>query len=536
MILTGVQHLLEECCFDFASRWLPSVLKDGGWDCAEALELDKWVATLRKNRWKLPDHAFQVGPGVSLLMIFPPIDKIEETAVHRLPTKATKVNEMIDHAARFAKVLRDPVREMRLEELHGRMEDMIRAMERQKDELESQNKAEMERIAEERVKLIKKESEALAKMVEEDDRNKHVLGSLIEDAFRSTILKNGTHELHNEEEDLELQQEGSPQSNDVDLSVEEEDPEEELEEESEPEAETGTPNEEPAYASEIPEQVEEAEPEPVTIIGEALTYGSEPPVEPPSDPECEPESMDEKPTLSLEADPEQPTEPDLFPEPEAEPITEGEAESTIEPASEPNEPSPDDKWSDKPEDELTDEPTEKPLKEEYPLIEDENGDLFPNPYGSAPTVKDPPLEEEQDWFATALPELPPQFEAIRSEDEWKFMPQKLMKRDRKKMKRRKTEPALPFIEEPIRPYGWSNIAKRDGYGGYGRVGDIKEDEETLSAPSPPPQSLPSPPESPEYLSSKFYASPRTVRIGPWNRWSGLTNDRVSSDEGKERWT
>ncbi|CZR68383.1 uncharacterized protein PAC_18282 [Phialocephala subalpina] len=38
-ILCQTQRLLEECCYDFAERWLPSMLEANGWDAPEAVEL-----------------------------------------------------------------------------------------------------------------------------------------------------------------------------------------------------------------------------------------------------------------------------------------------------------------------------------------------------------------------------------------------------------------------------------------------------------------------------------------------------------------
>lgn len=38
-LLNAVQRLLEECCYEFARIWVPSVLEEHNWDCAEAVEI-----------------------------------------------------------------------------------------------------------------------------------------------------------------------------------------------------------------------------------------------------------------------------------------------------------------------------------------------------------------------------------------------------------------------------------------------------------------------------------------------------------------
>jgi len=45
-LLNAVQRLLEECCYDFARTWVPSVLEEHNWDCAEAVEIIRWSEVL----------------------------------------------------------------------------------------------------------------------------------------------------------------------------------------------------------------------------------------------------------------------------------------------------------------------------------------------------------------------------------------------------------------------------------------------------------------------------------------------------------
>lgn len=49
-----IQQVLEESCFAFAKKWLPSVLQKRGWDCAAVCELTKWLPMLRKHVKRLP--------------------------------------------------------------------------------------------------------------------------------------------------------------------------------------------------------------------------------------------------------------------------------------------------------------------------------------------------------------------------------------------------------------------------------------------------------------------------------------------------
>ncbi|KAF2818312.1 hypothetical protein CC86DRAFT_433839 [Ophiobolus disseminans] len=52
-ILSSSQQILEEACFRFMKRWLPSVLKKYGWTCAAAVKLTKWLCKNNEGRNRL---------------------------------------------------------------------------------------------------------------------------------------------------------------------------------------------------------------------------------------------------------------------------------------------------------------------------------------------------------------------------------------------------------------------------------------------------------------------------------------------------
>src|SRR5215469_4868795 len=103
LILTTAQRVLEECCFRFTKRWLPSILKYHGWDCAEAVELTKWTRILAKRSasTNLPMHALKLS-GSTLQDILFATNKLRHTAVHRLPTSARGIGQLIQSAVKLA--------------------------------------------------------------------------------------------------------------------------------------------------------------------------------------------------------------------------------------------------------------------------------------------------------------------------------------------------------------------------------------------------------------------------------------------------
>lgn len=47
-VLSDIQQVLEECCFDFTKKWLSSEVKNHKWDCAVAMKLTEWLKFLAK--------------------------------------------------------------------------------------------------------------------------------------------------------------------------------------------------------------------------------------------------------------------------------------------------------------------------------------------------------------------------------------------------------------------------------------------------------------------------------------------------------
>ena len=105
-ILTQTQRLLEECCYDFAGKWFPSILEDHGWDTPEAVELNKWWMTLRK--YDIPAAAIAANPDQSLSVLFKRAASIRDCAVHRraqIPVKI--VEQMVRDAWLLSQALKE---------------------------------------------------------------------------------------------------------------------------------------------------------------------------------------------------------------------------------------------------------------------------------------------------------------------------------------------------------------------------------------------------------------------------------------------
>ncbi|KAN0068548.1 hypothetical protein V8E54_013272 [Elaphomyces granulatus] len=183
VILSTAQRVLEECCFDFAKKWLPSILERRRWDCAAAVELTKWTRILAKDSSNLPPHAFSIN-GPSLNEVIFAASKIRHTAVHRLPTTARGVHSLIKSAVKMTEALQDSFRTAQLEELHGELESKIKSMELNKNALEDGLARQLQEIQRQRAELERKEQELSACMLRDDQENRSLIGVLLEESVK----------------------------------------------------------------------------------------------------------------------------------------------------------------------------------------------------------------------------------------------------------------------------------------------------------------------------------------------------------------
>ncbi|MCJ1247429.1 hypothetical protein MMC30_004643 [Trapelia coarctata] len=184
IILANTQRLLEECCFEFTTKWLPSVLKEENWSCVEAVELTMWTRIMARRCDELPAGAIFMEPGQSLKGVFSATDYLRHSAVHRLPMAAYKIHKLVQSAQKLAKTLGDVARAAQLETVRVELEGHVKDMELCSNFLENRLDEQLEGIAEQRAELDKKEREVTSKMLEEDQKSKTHIGSFLEATVR----------------------------------------------------------------------------------------------------------------------------------------------------------------------------------------------------------------------------------------------------------------------------------------------------------------------------------------------------------------
>ena len=126
-LLERIQTLLEESCYDLAVKKIPDVLKINGWDCAEKVELKRWIGIFEKT--EVVGHCDNVAKDFfrgrdSTILTDYIIDllhrarrDIRNAAAHREPVSDEELVTRVHGAIRTAILLSDWPRALEIEVL-----------------------------------------------------------------------------------------------------------------------------------------------------------------------------------------------------------------------------------------------------------------------------------------------------------------------------------------------------------------------------------------------------------------------------------
>ncbi|CAG5156564.1 uncharacterized protein ALTATR162_LOCUS4361 [Alternaria atra] len=105
-LLTRIQYALEKACFTFAQRSLGGVLQREGWDCAEAVELNRWPKVLLTYQEELHlDNVRDIAKPLPTLL--DSITQLRHDAVHRTRLSSNVLLQRMTDARLLARLLQD---------------------------------------------------------------------------------------------------------------------------------------------------------------------------------------------------------------------------------------------------------------------------------------------------------------------------------------------------------------------------------------------------------------------------------------------
>ncbi|KAL1606212.1 hypothetical protein SLS60_003613 [Paraconiothyrium brasiliense] len=183
-LLVGVQQKLEQACYAFAQEKLSGVLQREGWDCAEAVELNRWpkIILTYQEELRLNDSRDLTRPLTDLLNS---IAQLRHAAVHRLRLTADRVLQFVIDAELLVTLLRNDDFLFSISTTRRQIQSTIEELERNKDMLELRQVEIKKRFAAKRAELDLEEREAIHSMVKEDKDYTFFAGMNLEQALHA---------------------------------------------------------------------------------------------------------------------------------------------------------------------------------------------------------------------------------------------------------------------------------------------------------------------------------------------------------------
>lgn len=115
-----MQRILEEACYDFASRWIPNILNEKNWTCSEAVELSTWRKVLPPA---LSPNAIVPFKNYSLEEALADAVRIRNSAVHRHLCDNAEIRRMASQAQDLMSMFSDVTRQTKFHRLQDELDD-----------------------------------------------------------------------------------------------------------------------------------------------------------------------------------------------------------------------------------------------------------------------------------------------------------------------------------------------------------------------------------------------------------------------------
>ena len=107
IILSRVQKLLEQCCFDFGHKWAPDKMQECYWYEVESVELTEFTRIFVQHVKSLHPSAIKPTAGKTMAKVFWDTSDIRHAAVHRINKNVPEMLQMLFAAWRLAVALKD---------------------------------------------------------------------------------------------------------------------------------------------------------------------------------------------------------------------------------------------------------------------------------------------------------------------------------------------------------------------------------------------------------------------------------------------
>ncbi|KIW40879.1 uncharacterized protein PV06_06492 [Exophiala oligosperma] len=183
-LLSKVQGILENACYDFGSREMKDIIEKEGWDCPECVELNVWARTLLVKKDLFPPVDLE-NLGQQFSELTNSISQLRHTVVHRLRINANGLERFLADAEALTKLLHDDNSTRSLARLRRDTQTSIDELKRNKDLLESRLNLKLKQISDQRLELDRHEQSVVDEMLKADKEYYLLAGGTLDEAIQS---------------------------------------------------------------------------------------------------------------------------------------------------------------------------------------------------------------------------------------------------------------------------------------------------------------------------------------------------------------
>ncbi|KAJ6439200.1 protein kinase domain-containing protein [Purpureocillium lavendulum] len=179
-LLVHLQQVLEAACYDFGRREMPEILQRRGWDCAEAVELNRWTEEFGKMHIHIPANERIKKP---LDQLFRSVANIRHTAVHRIRVSAKGTEQFLVDAEALAILLGDVKHVEKMSKMRRETQAAMEELQRNKQFLRSRLEDMLKGLAAQRAELKRLEDNAIAELEREDKAYEILAGKSVDEVI-----------------------------------------------------------------------------------------------------------------------------------------------------------------------------------------------------------------------------------------------------------------------------------------------------------------------------------------------------------------
>ncbi|RYN29911.1 hypothetical protein AA0112_g7101 [Alternaria arborescens] len=170
-LLMKIQYALEKACFTFAQKRLKGLVQKEKWDCAEAVELQRWAKVLFMYREELNiEDVKDVGKPLPILL--DAIAQLRNDAVHRIRLSSSGVLQHMTNAGLLSRLVQDEECSKLMSTIRTKTHDAIGKLVRNKQLLDDKMSKIKKDFAAKRAELERQETALLEAAVREHEEPK----------------------------------------------------------------------------------------------------------------------------------------------------------------------------------------------------------------------------------------------------------------------------------------------------------------------------------------------------------------------------